>query len=73
MQIFELNDKVLTKEEKDRCGIRSVSIISETDILYPRLIIKYEDGMKKYVMIEDIIDTDVKFRKLLEENIPELK
>jgi len=73
MEIVYINDSVISKEELKELKIKSISIISETDIHYPRLIIKYENGIKKYHLIEDHIPTQEKFRDFLEEKLPELK
>jgi len=73
MKVYELDSKVITKEKMDKLGIKTISIISETDILYPRCIVKYKDGIKKYFHMDVVIDTNDKFREFLIKNIPELK
>lgn len=73
MKVYELDNNVVSKEKMEECGIRSISIISETDILYPRCIVKYKDGIKKYFHMDMVLNTNEKFKEFLIKNIPELK
>jgi len=73
MEVFNLSNNVISKEKMDKLGIKSISIISETDINTPRCIIKYKDGIKKYIHIDEVINTDVKFVEFLIKHVPELK
>ena len=75
MEIVYLSKDIITQKEMDRLGIKCISIISETDpdVLHPRLIVKYKDGIKKYVHIVKHIITEDEFRGFLEDVIPGLK
>jgi len=73
MEIWKISNDVISQEEKEKTGIKSVSIISETDILYPRLIVKYENGLKSYFLMNDSIHSTEDFRLFVEECVPELK
>jgi len=73
MKVYELDENVVSREKMDELGIKTISIISETDILYPRCIVKYKDGIKKYFHMDMIIKTNEDFKRFLYKNIPELK
>jgi len=73
MKVYEIDGNVIPKEKLDEFGIKTISIISETDILHPRCIVKYKDGIKKYFHMDMILDTDEKFKEFLYKHIPELK